>query len=91
MNRTLELRESVYDRLVEAARAAGVPPDAWIEAKLPAIGATTANGATANREDARARLARFAGAFRVGHPHGADNDLIDADLAREYGDNHEPS
>lgn len=38
-----------------------------------------------------ARLARFAGAFRVGHPHGADNELIDADLAREYGDNHEPS
>jgi hypothetical protein len=90
MCRTVELRESVYDRLVEAARAEGLPPDAWIESKLPAVSAT-APGETAQREEARARLARFAGAVRVGHPHGADNDLIDADLARQYGDNHEPS
>ncbi len=89
MTRILELRESIYDRLVEAAQAEGVPPDAWIEAKLPASAA--GRGEAANRDDARARLARFAGAFRVGHPHGADNDLIDADLAREYGDTHEPS
>ena len=89
MTRTLELRESVYDRLVEAARVEGVLPDAWIEAKLPA--SVTGRGEAADREEARARLARFAGAFRVGHPHGADNDLIDADLAREYGDTHEPS
>jgi hypothetical protein len=90
MSRTLELRESVYDRLVEAALAEGLPPDAWIESKLPRMTAPEP-GETAIPDEARTRLARFAGAFRVGHPHGIDNDLIDADLAREYGDNHEPS
>lgn len=90
MSRTVELPESVYHRLVEAARAEGVPPDAWIESKLPVI-RTAAHDETANRDAARARLARFAGAFRVGHPNGADNDLIESDLAREYGDNHERS
>jgi hypothetical protein len=90
MPRAVELRESIYDRLVEAARAEGLPLDAWIESKLPAIKATAQEEAT-DRDAARARLARFAGSFRVGHPHGSDNDLIDADLAREYGDNHERS
>jgi len=32
---------------------------------------------------------RHAGAFDSGDPHGSDNDRIDADLAREYGDDHE--
>jgi hypothetical protein len=32
---------------------------------------------------------RFAGAYASGNPHAADNDQIDADLAREYGVTHE--
>ncbi|MCW3094967.1 MAG: hypothetical protein JWL77_585 [Chthonomonadaceae bacterium] len=32
---------------------------------------------------------RFADAYASGDPHAADNDQIDADLAREYGATHE--
>jgi hypothetical protein len=43
-------------------------------------------------EESRAaweRLMRHAGSFESGDPHSADNERIDADLAREYADNHE--
>jgi hypothetical protein len=32
---------------------------------------------------------KFFGAISLGHPIGLDNDDIDADLAREYGETHE--
>ena len=38
---------------------------------------------------ARERLRRHAGAQSLGYPTGADNESIDADLAREYGATHE--
>jgi len=40
-----------------------------------------------------ARLMRFAGCVSSGDPHSADNERIDADLAREYANDHkdEPS
>jgi hypothetical protein len=41
------------------------------------------------RRAARERLRRRAGAVSSGDPHSADNDRIDADLAREYGSTHE--
>ena len=43
-------------------------------------------------EESRAaweRLLRHAGAVSSGDPRSADNDRIDADLAREYGSSHE--
>jgi len=43
-------------------------------------------------EESRAaweRLLRHAGAVSSSDPHSADNDRIDADLAREYGSSHE--
>lgn len=41
------------------------------------------------RRAARERLMRHAGTASLGHATGADNESIDADLAREYGDSHE--
>ena len=41
------------------------------------------------RAQAKARLKRFAGAVNSGDPHSADNERIDADLAREYANTHE--
>jgi hypothetical protein len=38
---------------------------------------------------ARAQLLSHAGAVNSGDPHSADNERIDADLAREYGSSHE--
>lgn len=35
------------------------------------------------------KLSDLFGAARLGYPTGADNESIDADLAREYANNHE--
>jgi hypothetical protein len=43
------------------------------------------------RKAARERLMRHIGAQALGHATGADNESIDADLAREYGISHEES
>lgn len=40
------------------------------------------------RQRALSRLRRYAGAASVGHATGAENKAIDADLARECGDDH---
>ena len=37
----------------------------------------------------RSRLLRYAGIFSSGDPNSADNDRIDTDLVREYGESHE--
>ncbi|MBX9583120.1 MAG: hypothetical protein K2X87_22665 [Gemmataceae bacterium] len=43
----------------------------------------------AEKQAARERFERHFGAVDLGRPTGADNEGIDADLAREYGDRHE--
>lgn len=40
-------------------------------------------------EAAEQRFRRHFGAFQSGNPRSADNEQIDADLAREYGNTHE--
>ena len=35
-------------------------------------------------------ITKYFGIFDSGDPRSADNDKIDADLAKEYADNHEP-
>jgi hypothetical protein len=42
-----------------------------------------------DRRAARNRLLQYAGAVSSGDPHSGDNERIDADLAREYGNTHE--
>lgn len=39
--------------------------------------------------EARQKFSRHVGAASLGYPTGADNESIDADLAREYGSTHE--
>src|SRR5687768_8641093 len=39
--------------------------------------------------ESRRRFERHFGAVDLGYPTGADNESIDADLAREYDNNHE--
>ncbi len=43
----------------------------------------------AEKEAARQRFERHFGEVHSGYATGGDNELIDADLAREYADNHE--
>ena len=42
-----------------------------------------------DRRAARERFFRYAGAVNSGDPDSADNERIDADLAREYANTHE--
>jgi hypothetical protein len=89
VTRTLELPEQVDDALVEAARSGRVAPSEWIASRLPRPERRPAS--EDDREAARTRLLRFAGTVSLGQPTGTDNEQIDADLAREYYDPHEPS
>jgi hypothetical protein len=86
MTRTLELPEPVYDALVEEARARGIAPSEWIASRLP-----LPRRQVSEAERKAARELMYAHIFSLGHATGTDNEQIDADLAREYGDTHEPS
>jgi hypothetical protein len=77
MSRTLELPESVYDGLLQAARASGVSPADWIAAKLP--GGTKAPVSDEGLRVARARLWRHVAS--LGAPTGTDNEGIAPDPA----------
>ncbi len=81
---TLELPDEVYQPLVHAAQQAGQSLEQWAAAQLCSYAASSVKqGADL------ARLLAHAGAVDLGQPTGADNDNIDADLAREYGSAHE--
>ena len=91
MSRTLELPDPVYDALVEAAKATGETPVGWITARLPR--ATSGNGRSqlpmpTDEEIAQAHARLRQHIVDYDRPLGCDNEQIDADLAREYGDDH---
>jgi hypothetical protein len=92
---TVELSEAAYSALQQRARAAARSPAdlaaAALEqqfgagdAAIPGPGAATGVANQAARE----RFERHFGAVKIGHATGADNESIDADLARAYADGH---
>jgi hypothetical protein len=87
---TLELPEELNDLLEQTATRAGRPKEAialeWLARQAPR---PPSPGGNADREAALSRLMRHAGAADLSRPTGADNDSIDADLAREYSSSHE--
>jgi hypothetical protein len=87
MSRTLELPDSVYEALLDAARARGMAPADWIKERLPRSEEPAAPAPMEDREAALERLLRQT--VSLGHPTGADNELIDADLAGAYADAHQ--
>jgi hypothetical protein len=80
----LELPEEVYQPLAEEAERTGQSLEQWVVARLRSYVPTPEE-----RQAAFERLMRHAGAADLGHATGANNDAIDADLAREYGSTHE--
>jgi anti-sigma factor RsiW len=88
MSRILELPDAVYEALLQAARARGIAPAEWITAQLPRSGSGAKESTSrAPAQDRKAALERlFEQTVSLGHPTGADNELIDADLARAYAD-----
>lgn len=80
---TLELPDQVFQPLARAAAQAGQSLEQWATAQLQTC------AASAERRAADlTRLLQHAGAVDLGKPTGADNERIDADLAREYGSSH---
>jgi hypothetical protein len=91
MSRTLELPDSVYEALLDAARARGIAPVDWIAEQLSSCPSqANASASQASEDDRQAALARLLQqTVSLGRPTGAVNELIDGDLAREYAASHE--
>ena len=81
---TLDIPDDVFQPLARAALQAGQSLEQWATSQLRSCAASSTRQATD-----LARLLVHAGAVDLGKPTGADNERIDADLAREYGACHE--
>ncbi len=77
---SLELPAPLYHALVKAAKTKGTTPQALIAASLPALSPSVTQ---AERDAANARLRQHT--VSLGATLGSDNEDIDTDLAREYG------
>ncbi len=79
---TITLPDALFQPLVEAALRAGRTPEKFILEQVAQ--AFPAQEAVPERER-KADITQFFGTVRSGDPRSADNERIDADLAREYG------
>ena len=86
---TVELSDEVYAALRRQAQATGTSlahvAAASLERQFKGAGALRTD---AEKQAARERFERHFGEVNLGHPTGADNESIDADLAREYSSTH---
>jgi hypothetical protein len=80
----LELPDEVFQPLAQAAQHTGQSLEQWATDQLRSCAVSYTKQAAD-----LARLLVHAGAADLGKPTGADNESIDADLAREYGSSHE--
>ena len=86
---TLELPDELYEYVTRAAENSRQPVSEWIVGRLRATAPARKPALTPEEyEAARQRLRRHAGAVRSGESRSADNERIDADLMREYADDH---
>jgi hypothetical protein len=89
MSQILEIPDPLYDKLLAAAKADGTTPVGWIAAQLRE--SSDKNGrqrALSTEEIAKANARLKKNMVSLGYATGCDNTQIDADLAREYGDEH---
>jgi len=92
----LELSDAVYTLIQHQAEGAGTSPAHWLAhtleqqyGRFPASPRAEARRTAAEQHAARERFEQHFGAVDVAEATGADNEQIDADLAREYADTHE--
>ena len=87
---TVELSDEVYAALRRQAKAAGTSlarvAAASLERQFKGTGTLPTD---AEKQAARERFERHFGEVNLGHPTGAENESIDADLAREYSSAHQ--
>lgn len=87
---TIRLNDDVFARLQQQAVAAGLSPEELAAASVERQCDTMAPIRSESEiEKARERFERHFGEIDLGCPSGADNERIDADLAREHADTHE--
>lgn len=87
---TLELSEEAYRALQQQAEIAGISVSEWIATSLEQqYGLQKKQQTEAEKEAARQRFRHHAGAIDLGYATGADNESIDADLVRAYGNQQE--
>ncbi|MCI0440466.1 MAG: hypothetical protein L0177_15240 [Chloroflexi bacterium] len=87
---TFEIHDDIYEILEIRSKREGRPiEELAIELLASVMPKPRPKLTEEEREAARERMRRFAGAESLGYPTGADNESIDADLAREYGSSHE--
>jgi hypothetical protein len=91
---TLELPENLYAALSKAAQESGATPSEWIVTYLnkhlasldqPRSGPDS-SGDNDEQRKARQGFRGHFGEVNSGDPRSADNDRIDADLAKAYAD-----
>ena len=92
----LELSDVVYTMIQRQAEAAGSSPAHWLADTLEqqygrghAGQSALARRTATEQQAARERFERHFGEVDLRDATGADNEQIDADLAREYADTHE--
>lgn len=87
---TIELADEVYQTLEQMSAKQGRPIEDLVLEWRAACGPKPRPKLTdEQRRAARERLLRYSGAVDSGDPHSSDNERIDRDLEREYGNNHE--
>ncbi len=89
---TLELPDEIYANLQQQAEIAGISLSELVATSLKrqhSLIQDKAQRTEAEKEAARKRFKSHFGEINLGYPTGADNESIDADLAREYANNHE--
>jgi len=87
---TYEIPDEVYEALDQMAAKSGRPTEALVLEYLRRQADGRRDSLTEEEERAAAeRFRRYIGMADLGHPTGADNEGIDRDLAREYGDSHD--
>lgn len=87
---TIRLGDETYAALRRRARTEGVSPEhmvaSVIEHHLESEAASQASGVEAVQQPRRGRLERYFGAVDLGRATGVENEQIDADLAKAYGE-----
>ncbi len=90
---TIELNDTTYEAIERRARQAGELPAriaaTMLEQQFENSGKVTKPSTDADKQAARESLEALFGSVDLGYPIASDNEQIDADLAREYGDAHE--
>ncbi len=92
----LELSDEVYTTIQRQAESAGTSPAHWLATTLEQQYGPRHTWPSARRQRtaaeqhaARVRFEQHFGEVDLSDATGADNEQIDADLAREYSDTHE--